>query len=170
MATLQTELGEPAVAVFLGNGDGTFQTAKIYPILPTLTSTPSLAPVAIGDLNGDGIPDIATASGSILFGDGKGGFPTRRDYSSNGAGSVVIADFDGDGLDLIFGNGNATFLSGSARARPSATVLFLRSPAKEHSPAYASRAASTPRRTMGLALAGISTVTELRRSDVQLDR
>ncbi len=89
-----------------------------------MTSTPSLAPVAIGDLNGDGIPDIATASGSILFGDGKGGFPTRRDYSSNGAGSVVIADFDGDGLpDLIFGNGNATFLSGSA-LDPSATVLF----------------------------------------------
>jgi hypothetical protein len=115
---------ESTVAVALGNGDATFQTPTTYPIVPGVGPAPSLAPVAIGDLNGDGIPDIATASGTILFGDGKGAFPTRRDYAPSGSGSVMIADFDGDGIpDLIFGNGNATFLSGNA-LDPSATVMF----------------------------------------------
>jgi hypothetical protein len=120
----QSVLGVPTVGVALGNGDATFQTPSTYPILPGVGATGLLAPVAIGDLNGDGIPDIATATGTILFGDGKGAFPTRRDYGPSGSGSVMIADFDGDGIpDLIFGNGNATFLSGNALV-PSATVLF----------------------------------------------
>jgi len=126
-ADLVTAFGPATIAVALGDGDGTFQAFTMYPVLPGVAATPEtahLAFVAIGDLNGDGIPDIATASGSILFGDGKGAFPTRRDYVPSGSGSVMIADFDGDGIpDLIFGNGNATFFSGSALDR-SATILF----------------------------------------------
>jgi uncharacterized protein (TIGR03437 family) len=108
--------GATSVAVLLGNGDGTFQRETYYPAA-------SVYALAVGDLNGDGIPDIATSGGTILFGDGKGGFPTRKDYVSDTTGSVTIADFDGDGKpDLIFGAGNATYLSGAAGR--TMTVMF----------------------------------------------
>jgi uncharacterized protein (TIGR03437 family) len=106
--------GGIVAAMALGNGDGTFQAITSYSVLDT-TYGISLASVAVGDVNGDGIPDIVTL-GSILFGDGKGGFPSRRDYViPNASGSVMLADFDGDGItDIIIGNGNPDFLSGSA--------------------------------------------------------
>ena len=64
--------------------------------------------VAIGDLNGDGKPDIAVAnygSGtiSVLFGNGDGTFQTPVTYTvgSNPRG-VAIADLDGkNGNDLV---------------------------------------------------------------------
>ena len=97
-------------------------TTQTYPVQPLafIPGSPSIAPIAIADLNGDGIPDIATASGSVLFGDGKGSFPNRADYSIDTAASVLISDFDGDGIpDLIFANGNPGFFSA-----PHLTVLF----------------------------------------------
>jgi uncharacterized protein (TIGR03437 family) len=114
------------VAVALGNGNGTFQTASTFPALD--------GSVAIGDMNGDGFPDIVTSGGSILFGDGKGGFPTRHDYALPSASvtldddsappPVTLGDFDGDGyIDIIVGVGNPGFLSGSS-TNPTATVLF----------------------------------------------
>jgi hypothetical protein len=110
-----------AVAVELGNGDATFQSPILFPI----QNGDSHAPItlAIGDVDGDHIPDILSSTGSILFGDGKGGFPSRRDYALNGSGTVMLADFDGDGVtDILIGGGNPAFLSGSAAL--SLTVLF----------------------------------------------
>jgi len=113
-----------AVQILLGNGNGTFQDPAYYPVLmPPINLLPSV-PFAVGDLNGDGIPDIASAGGSILFGDGLGGFPNRRDYAQTSAASVMIGDVDSDGIpDLLFGSGNPAFLSGST-SYPSLTVLF----------------------------------------------
>jgi hypothetical protein len=90
------------VTVSLGNGDGTFQAGVQYPIAnPSLAALPNgesysaAAAVAIGDVNGDAIPDIVTATGTVRLGDGHGGFPTRHDYSLNGgSGSVMLFDFD----------------------------------------------------------------------------
>ena len=81
-------IGNPqqVATVALGNGDGTFSAGTQYPV--------GGISVGVADVNGDGIPDVV-AGGSILFGDGKGNFPTRRDYAS---GSAMLFDFDADGI------------------------------------------------------------------------
>lgn len=113
-----------AVSVATGNGDGSFRATTDYPVLPLQFPDVAGASVAVGDVNGDGIPDLVTASGTILFGDGRGGFPSRADYSSVATGSVMLGDIDGDGrTDIVFGNGNPTYLSGRTDA-PGMTVLF----------------------------------------------
>jgi hypothetical protein len=67
--------------------------------------------VAVGDLNGDGKPDLAIANNlsgdvSVLLGDGIGGFGAATSHSVGvGATSVAMADLNGDGkLDLAVAN------------------------------------------------------------------
>lgn len=92
--------------------------------------------VAVGDFNGDGIPDFAytnynSTTVSILLGTGNGAFasPTTITTGSN-PNSIVAADFNLDGIQdlavtnngsnnvaLFFGNGDGTF-----RAGPTYTV------------------------------------------------
>ena len=101
------------VAVLLGNGDGTYQSALV-------SSTKAvLASVTIGDFNRDGrldvavdnaCPDTACTSGSvnILLGNGDGTFQPAVAYPSGGnAFSVEAGDINGDGkLDVIIVNGS----------------------------------------------------------------
>jgi hypothetical protein len=72
--------------------------------------------LAVGDLNGDGRPDVVTAntvvpgsSVSVLMGRGSGFFTSRVDLPTNiTATCVALADLDGDGrLDLMVGGGGA---------------------------------------------------------------
>jgi FG-GAP-like repeat/Abnormal spindle-like microcephaly-assoc'd, ASPM-SPD-2-Hydin len=88
---------ENKVAVFLGNGDGSFQNPVEY---DTGTQPHS---VAIGDYSSDGVPDIITADDSanqvsILLGNGDGTFQSHIEYGT-GAGpvQVITADFNNDG-------------------------------------------------------------------------
>jgi hypothetical protein len=67
--------------------------------------------VAIGDLNGDGTPDLATANGgsnsvSVLLGNGDGTFQARQDFATGvGPRSVAIGDLNGDDTpDLAVAN------------------------------------------------------------------
>jgi uncharacterized protein (TIGR03437 family) len=111
--------GNTSIAIALGNGDGTF-AAPAY--LPGAGGS-----IAIGDMNGDGFPDIVTL-GTILFGNGKGSFPTRQDYvippdPSYEPYSVILTDFNGDGrLDVVMAWGTPAFITG-AYGLP-ITVLF----------------------------------------------
>ena len=83
----------------MGNSDGTFQPEATY------TAGTSAGDVAIGDFDGDGIPDlIATGATSIylLHGIGDGTFNTAQAIPV-GFGTFVVAagDFNADGkLDL----------------------------------------------------------------------
>jgi uncharacterized repeat protein (TIGR01451 family) len=90
---------ENRVAVFLGNGDGTFQAAANYP------ATAANA-IVVGDFNGDGRADLAVGSSTsllhILLGNGDGTFRAAITYSTaHPAYYITAADFNGDGkLDV----------------------------------------------------------------------
>ena len=67
-----------SVSVLLGNGDGTFQAPVNYPTGPIIdTGLPGA--MAVGDVNGDGMPDLVLAFGGgvlVLLGNGDGTFQT----------------------------------------------------------------------------------------------
>src|SRR5215831_6356775 len=105
-----------AVTVLLGNGDGTFRGRTTYSSGGVYGTD-----VAIGDLNGDGWPDIvvvncgnaannhcigAGGNAGILFGIGGGTFQPAVSIPLGGGGfgaiAVAIADINADGnLDVI---------------------------------------------------------------------
>lgn len=90
-------------AVFLGNGDGTFQA----PI--TMAATIGAQSLGLADFNGDGKLDLAAGEGSlhILLGNGNGTFTPKVTIPvSNGTSTLVIADFNADGkLDVAIAGG-----------------------------------------------------------------
>src|SRR5512145_1680234 len=67
--------------------------------------------IAVGDFNGDGIPDVAVPAAAerkvaVLLSNGKGGFASNHTYATGtGPSWVEVGDFNGDGkLDLITAN------------------------------------------------------------------
>lgn len=112
-----------SVSVRLGNGDGTFGSRSSFLGL----SEPSA--IAAGDLNGDGIVDLAvTNSGSssvgVLIGNGNGTYLAPRSFATgttpedlelvdlNRDGKLDIVSGGGDStVSLMLGNGDGTFLA-----------------------------------------------------------
>ena len=101
------ECDNGTVGVLLGNGDGTFQAPVSYS-----SGGAKAFSVAIGDLNGDGYPDLAVAntnsnSVGVLLGNGNGTFQPVMTYDSGGVQdySVAVADVNDDGkLDVVVAN------------------------------------------------------------------
>jgi hypothetical protein len=107
-------LDSPGLAVLLGNGDGTFQ----MPVYYDFGWGASSLTVAVGDMNGDGIPDLVAAAfllpsntfySAVYVFQGKGdgtfvspeiSYPVASDSFPRG---LALADFNGDHqLDLTF--------------------------------------------------------------------
>jgi hypothetical protein len=98
------------VLVLLGNGDGTFRARTDY------TVRRNSAAITLGDVNGDGRPDIVAVDGnspnaadntvSVLPGNGDGSFGAPDTFPTGiGPRMVAIADVNGDGSpDLLVAN------------------------------------------------------------------
>ena len=99
--------GAGTISIILGNGDGTFQGPTRF---STGTDTYPYF-VAVGDFNGDKIPDLsvanyATNTVGIMLGVGDGTFapPVTYDVGTKPT-SIAIGDFNSDGkLDLAVAN------------------------------------------------------------------
>ena len=97
-----------SLTILLGNGDGTF---KVLPYTAAPTNFLLNASIAVGDFNGDGIPDLIVGddeiySATVLLGKGDGTFTQGETIQTGDFGaSVAVADFNGDGkLDLAITN------------------------------------------------------------------
>jgi hypothetical protein len=105
-----------AIAVYLSNGDGTFQS----PIISGNYIPPSIRSFVVGDFNGDGKLDVAAAADclssqdcssgtvTVLLGNGDGTFTQSSQYALSGpvgqANTLAVGDFNKDGkLDLAVG-------------------------------------------------------------------
>jgi len=121
------------LSIFLGNGDGTFQT-------PTVASTGSggVGQIITGDFNGDGKLDIAMVINSsgppslgILLGNGDGTFKTLTPFSTGGSSiawlsaaslrnngklDLVVTDYLKGELEIFLANGDGTFQAPTALA------------------------------------------------------
>jgi hypothetical protein len=137
--------GPGAVAVLLGNGDGTFLPAATYS-----SGADDANSIAVADVNGDGNPDLLVinqcadlincTSGAVgvLRGGGDGTFQPPETYGSGGysAQSIAVADVNGDGKsDLLVTNFSLDFfhlgtgavsvlLNNSADTTPPVITLF----------------------------------------------
>ncbi len=123
---------QPSVAVSLGAARNQFNTTANVG-LPFTAFNASVSPPAIGDFNHDGYLDIAYSGtgtdpsqgtpqpfAQILFGDGKGHFPTQGPALSlstnflaagyfNGDGYADLASLDGSTFEILIGKGNGNF-------------------------------------------------------------
>jgi hypothetical protein len=144
LSAMVTEAGNTALPtgsvafVDTSNGNSVLQTVALasgatgidWPNPQGLTTNTGSQAVALGDFNGDGIPDVAAVAGGtsrpllIFLGNANGTFtaaPTPA-FSAYTFGPIIVADFNGDSkqdlavlngdtdaVTIFLGNGDGTF-------------------------------------------------------------
>jgi hypothetical protein len=110
-----------SVGVLLSDGHGGFSSVRTYD-----SGAPWTRSIAVGDVNGDGKPDLVVANDGrlgVLLNIGDGTFQAAVTYLTSGspARSVALGDVNGDGkpdlavasdsggVDVLVGNGDGTF-------------------------------------------------------------
>lgn len=100
VARVEWEVGDDELAIFLGVGDGTLQLNQIVSLNGASRA------LAVGDLNGDTLPDIAVPDGTgirLFVSNGNGTF-SEDAAAFDDVRALALADLDADGaLDLAFG-------------------------------------------------------------------
>lgn len=137
VAAVEKGLGCNCIAIFLGNGDGTFQ-----PVINTPITDADPNELAVGDFDRDGVLDVAVTEifgsinqVSVWLGNGDGSFFESESYAlGSGPGSVAAADFNRDGnldlavsisgaVEVLLGDGRGNFSSPVEYAVPSSTAV-----------------------------------------------
>jgi hypothetical protein len=111
------------VSVLLNKGDGSFRAPRSYRTGDPHTHRP--ASIAIGDLNGDRKPDVATVGEcsfavSVLDNRGDGSFEENVDYRTSCAASVAIGDLNRDGRNDL----------ATAKNDPDSVSVFINRPVR----------------------------------------
>jgi hypothetical protein len=109
-----------SIALLLGNANGSFQPPTSLPatLQDPSTGYPFPAYLQIGDINGDGIPDLVYSNSNfgtvgVLFGQGGGAFDNPIEYpAGNSAFGVALSDIIGNGTTDVVATGNTTDFSG----------------------------------------------------------
>ncbi|MBZ5611550.1 MAG: FG-GAP-like repeat-containing protein [Acidobacteriia bacterium] len=137
------------VSVLLGNGNGTFQGNVDF----TADTKKSVQSVAVGDVNGDGKPDLVVANFGcsdcsdtsitgnvvVLLGNGDGTFQSAVSYfAGDKPQSVAIADFNGDGasdlavtnflpwtISILLNQGDGTFAAAFPYGAGNGTLFVM---------------------------------------------
>src|SRR6185437_6384718 len=108
--------GTPNVYSLLGNGDGTFQTAKVTPLVSTDGVGPNA--IALGDVNKDGKLDVVASNfldfTEVLAGNGDGTFASTVLTLGQRQSALTLADLNGDGFpELLTGAPNGSAVGNS---------------------------------------------------------
>ena len=119
--------GVPAFNVFLGNGNGTFNSGTL-----NATSDVPITALGAGDFTGQGALDIAVVHSDgtvdIFLQDGVGDFyPNAGTMAGSSPTAIAIADFNGDGkadlaitnsaqdsVSILLGNGSGNFTAAAS--------------------------------------------------------
>jgi hypothetical protein len=108
--------GTPNVYSLLGNGDGTFQTAKVTPLVSTDGVGPNA--ISLGDVNKDGKLDVVASNfldfTEVLAGNGDGTFASTVLTLGQRQSALTLADLNGDGFpELLTGAPNGSAVGNS---------------------------------------------------------